>query len=250
MAWGLKDDLGVDVDGAFISLILPPVSLYVADRGARGERAQGAGGCTSAAQGVSGGQGKGCCSCRFDRVYAWFYTTAIAHICLLLICHAPLVANCKCAISVGTATCFLSAAYSMSPVIAGAVVQQARACMCEPQRVIVGWVWPSRVSNQPHTRCRSQAHSRCCIRLCEAAGVHVCGGVLLMCMCVVVCCTLHHACVCSKNFAGGVGEHHASVRAICQSFCHEELGSRSRGCEHGCGIGRDAMVRARRDRSL
>jgi hypothetical protein len=30
--------------------------------------------------------------------------------------------------------------------------------------------------------------------------------------------------VCSKNFAGGVGEHHASVRAICQSFCHEELG--------------------------
>jgi hypothetical protein len=41
----------------------------------------------------------------------------------------PLVAGLNCGISVGTANCFLSAAYSLSPIVAGGVIQKARACM-------------------------------------------------------------------------------------------------------------------------
>jgi hypothetical protein len=37
----------------------------------------------------------------------------------------------KSGIAVGTANTFLSAAYTLSPVVVGAVVEKARACMCE-----------------------------------------------------------------------------------------------------------------------
>ena len=37
----------------------------------------------------------------------------------------------KSGIAVGMANCFLSAAYTLSPVVVGAVVEKARACMCE-----------------------------------------------------------------------------------------------------------------------
>jgi len=49
--------------------------------------------------------------------------------------HTHPAFDCKCGIAVGTASCFLSAAYSLSPVVAGAVVDKARACMYDKPTV-------------------------------------------------------------------------------------------------------------------
>ena len=49
--------------------------------------------------------------------------------------HTHPAFDCKYGIAVGTASCFLAAAYSLSPVVAGAVVDKARACMYEKPTV-------------------------------------------------------------------------------------------------------------------
>ena len=92
--------------------------------------------------------------------------------------HPPSVADLKGGISVGTANCFLSAAYSLSPIIAGGVIQKARACMCVPGRALCSPVARALLLLPAESSPSAAKHPRAATSAC--AGLQVAATALLV----------------------------------------------------------------------